>query len=524
FRSLNFGNCQNYEQALKLDKPTEGFEVTWFLVEGDTETEIGVGEEIVYDFGAEGLYNVRAEISSEECTVVAEDLLNVVLGVTVPRDTIDLCIGGNIQINPVTYDGYTYRWLDAGLVSDVNDPSPVVEVTETTLFEVEVTDKNDPTCVDTGFVLVRIDELQLAEYSAFQDLCAAELTVQFTPSAQGVVETHWVFFIGGEAVESTDRNPTITFPSTGFYEVQLTVVTTLGCEAVFSKMVEVFDPATDLTIVNFGNCENYEQVLRINHQVEGYEIIWTLVGGESETPMGTGTEISYDFGAEGIYTVRAELSSPECTITVQADLDVVLGVTVPRDTIDICVLGNIQLNPVAYEGYAYRWLNEGLISDVNDPSPTVEVTETTLFEVVVTDRNDPDCVDTGFVLVRVNELPIGEFEVIQDLCAEGYVVEFRPTASDLSEVSWTFIMGGVPVHSSELNPTISYSAPGFYEVTLAAMTAAGCVDTVTRIIEVFDPATDLGIINFGNCENYEQVLKLNKNIQGYEITWTLIDG
>src|SRR5690606_4567261 len=152
FRSLNFGNCQNYEQALKLDKPTEGFEVTWFLVEGDTETEIGVGEEIVYDFGVEGLYNVRAEISSDECTVVAEDLLNVILGVTVPRDTIDLCVGGSIQLNPVSYEGYDYRWLNGDLISDVTNPSPVVSVTETTRFEVMVTDKNDPNCVDTGFV------------------------------------------------------------------------------------------------------------------------------------------------------------------------------------------------------------------------------------------------------------------------------------------------------------------------------------------------------------------------------------
>ncbi len=521
---LNFGNCLDYEQALKLDKPIEGYEVTWYLIDGESQTQIGSGNEITYDFGAEGSYRVRAEISNEECTIIAEDVLVVELGVSVPRDTIDLCIGGNIQLNPVSYEGYSYRWLNSDLITDVDNPSPVVEVEETTRFEVVVTDRNDPTCVDTGFVLVRIDELQLAEYSATQDLCAEDLTVHFAPAAQGVVETRWVFFIGGEEIESSEKNPVITFPATGFYEVQLTVVTSLGCEETFSRMVEVFDPQTDLSIHNFGNCINYEQALKVNKNIEGYEITWFLVDGESVTEIGNGAQITYDFGAEGIYTVRAEISNPECTIVIENDLDVNLGITVPRDTIDLCVGGNVHLNPVAYDGYSYQWLNSELIEDVTDPSPMVNVTETTLFEVVVTDRNDEACVDTGFVLVRINEMGIADFVAVQDLCAEGYVVNFRPLSPDVVDVTWTLMIGGDPVQSNELNPSIDFGAKGYYEVSLSAVTAAGCVDTVTRLIEVFDPVTDLGIVNFGNCENYEQVLTLNKNIEGYEVTWTLIEG
>src|SRR5690606_27924613 len=181
-------------------------------------------------------------------------------------------------------------------------------------------------------------------------------------------------------------------------------------------------------------------------------------------------------------------------------------------------------NPVSYEGYDYRWLNSDLISDVTNPSPVVSVTETTRFEVMVTDKNDPDCVDTGFVWIRINETNVADFVAVQDLCAEGYVVNFRPTAPGVTEVVWTFNIGGSPVVSTELEPTMTFSSTGFYEVTLAVVTAQGCVDSLTRLIEVFDPATDLGIINFGNCQNYEQVLKLDKPIEGYEITWTLIEG
>src|SRR5690606_25561469 len=160
-----------------------------------------------------------------------------------------------------------------------------------------------------------------------------------------------------------------------------------GFVDTLSRLIEVLDTASELVILNFGNCENYEQVLKLNKNIEGFEISWTLLDGDTETEMGVGNQITYDFGAEGTYTVRAEISNEECTVVVEDVLEVVLGVTVPRDTIDLCVGGNVQLNPVSYEGYEYRWLDEEHISDVSDPSPTVEVNETTLFEVIVTDRN-----------------------------------------------------------------------------------------------------------------------------------------
>ena len=520
---INFGNCQNYEQLLKLDKNITGYDINWFLIDGESVSEIGTGSQITYDFGAEGTYTVRAEVSNENCTIEVEEVLNVELGVTVPQDTIDLCIGSTIQLNPVAYEGYIYQWLHSS-IEDENNPSPVVSVTETTRFEVVVTDRNDPDCVDTGFVWVRIGEILLADYSSSQDLCAEELTVSFQPLAADVAEANWVFYIGGKTIESTEFNPSITFPGTGFYEVQLSVVTSQGCEETFSRQVEVFDPVTDLGIVNFGNCVNYDQALLINKNIDGYEITWFLVEGENETEIGTGSEINYDFGAEGTYTVKAVISNEDCTIEVEDELDVELGVTVPQDTIDLCAGGSLQLNPMAYAGYQYQWLNSDLIDDVNAPSPTVEVTETTRFEVIVTDADDPDCVDTGFVWVRINEMDLADFVAMQDLCADGYVVHFRPASDDVIEVEWIFNIGGLPVRSTELNPTIQFNATGYYEVSLAVVTSAGCVDTLSRVIEVYDPATDLGILNFGNCQDYSQVLKLDKIVEGYDIVWTLIDG
>src|SRR5690606_4425644 len=273
-------------------------------------------------------------------------------------------------------------------------------------------DKNDPDCVDTGFVWIRINETNVADFVAMQDLCADGYVVNFRPLSADVTDVVWTFYMSGIPVVSTELEPTFHFNSTGYFEVSLSVVTAQGCVDSLTKLIEVFDPATDLGIINFGNCENYEQVLTVNKPIEGYDIVWTLIDGETETEIGTGTQITYDFGAEGNYTVRAEISDPACTIVVEDILNVILGVTVPQATIDLCVGGNVSLNPVFYDGYTYQWLNSDLIGDVNNPNPTVNVQESTRFDVIVTDKNDSNCVDTGYVWVRINELPVADFNAI----------------------------------------------------------------------------------------------------------------
>ncbi len=521
---VNFGNCENYEQVLKLDKVIEGYEIAWTLIDGDNETEIGTGDQVTYDFGAEGNYTVRAEISNPECTVVVENILVVKLGVTVPKDTIDLCESARIQLNPVTYEGYTYQWLNTDLIDDVNNPSPVVDVDETTRFEVVVSDKNDPTCVDTGFVLVRVDELALGQYKAFQDLCAEGYFVRFSPAIHGVVEAKWRFSIGGEVIESSEMNPVIEYPETGFYDVSLVVVTSQGCTDSLSQIVQVYDPATDLEITNFGNCENYEQVLKLDKPIEGFEITWTLLDGDTEIDLGSGNQITYDFGEAGQYRVRAEISNPECTVVVEDILLVELGVTVPRDTIDLCVEGNITLNPVSYEGYDYQWLNSDLIDNTNDPSPVVNVTQTTRFEVVVTDKNDPNCVDTGFVWIRVNELPIADFNAVYDICDVDKTMKFEPVRSNLISTTWYFDGNDGSKTSTASNPSFTYEEFGSYEVTLIAESAQGCTDTLTKTVVVDDFFALLDFKTNGSCEGLDYTLELNDPAIGYEVNWYLDDA
>src|SRR5690606_38228987 len=391
---------ENYEQVLKLNKNIEGFEITWTLLDGDTETEMGVGNQITYDFGAEGLYTVRAEISNEECTVVVEDVLDVVLGVTVPRDTIDLCVGGNLQLNPVSYEGYTYEWLNSDLITDVNDPSPIVNVTETTLFEVVVTDRNDAMCVDTGFVLVRINELPIADFNAKYDICNVDKTVEFQPVSTDLVLTTWYFDGDDPSQTSSVTNPEHAYEAYGTYEVTLIAESVQGCTDTVTKTVEVNDLFSFLDFTTYGDCEGLDYTLELNDPAIGYEVNWYLDDDGDLTPIGQGVALDYTFDAPGLYDIRVELANDECARSFVRRLNVTDGIEAPDTTIVVCEPGLIALNPFGRNDLDYTWTPADNLDDANSYNPVANITENVNFDVnVEIEDGDQVCSATGQVEV-----------------------------------------------------------------------------------------------------------------------------
>lgn len=521
FEILNFGNCDNFNQVLKLNKNVSGYSITWSLIEGDEVTEIGEGNQITYDFGSAGMYSVEAVIENEECTFRVSDILDVFLGVTVPMDTIDICTPGEISLNPSFFEGYNYTWTDNGLIEDTDHPNPSVFVNETTRFEVTVSDKNDPACVGTGFVLVRVNERPIADFTNVADLCSEDLSVVFSPVVENLANVRWEIVIGGEIVEFTENNPNVTFPSVGYYRVTMYAETYDGCTDSQTRIVEVYNPETDLEILNFGNCEDYIQFLQLNKDVSGYDIIWNLIENDAVSQIGQGELISYDFEEEGRYEVQAVISNEECTFTIQNPINVFLGVTVPMDTIDLCTPGEVYLNPGSFVGYTYNWIDSTLIENPTAANPLVFVDQSNLFEVIVTDRNDPMCVDTGFVLVRFNEVPVAGFDHIYDICDVTRTVKFRPQFNGLYSTKWFFDGNDLSKTSTAQMPTFTYDSFGEYEVTLIAETADGCVDTVTQIIEVGDFFNQLDFSTNGGCEGLDYTFVLNDPAIGYTVNWYL---
>jgi PKD repeat protein len=82
--------------------------------------------------------------------------------------------------------------------------------------------------------------------------------------------------------------------------------------------------------------------------------------------------------------------------------------------------------------------------------------------------------------------PVAEFAGVPTIVCAGSAVTFTNLSSGAASYSWTFA-GGTPATSTATNPTITYNAPGSYNVTLVATNAFGSdTETKTSYILVVD--------------------------------------
>src|SRR5690606_20274406 len=377
-----------------------GYDIVWTLIDGETKTEIGTGTQITYDFGAEGNYTVRAEISDPACTIVVEDILNVILGVTVPQATIDLCVGGNVSLNPVFYDGYTYQWLNSDLIGDVNNPNPTVNVQESTRFDVIVTDKNDSNCVDTGYVWVRINELPVADFNAIYDICDVDKTIQFQPVRNDLILTTWYFDANDPSKTSTLTSPSFTYDAFGTYEVTLIAETSQGCTDTLTKTIVVDDLFANLDFITYGGCEGLDYTLELTDPAIGYEVNWYIDNEGELTSIGQGVALDYTFAEPGLYDIRVELANDECARSFVRTLNVTDGIQAPDTTIVVCEPGLIALNPFGRNDLTYSWTPAANLDDATNYNPVANITESITYQVTVEIQDgDQTCSATGSVEV-----------------------------------------------------------------------------------------------------------------------------
>jgi gliding motility-associated-like protein len=157
-------------------------------------------------------------------------------------------------------------------------------------------------------------------------------------------------------------------------------------------------------------------------------------------------------------------------------------VRLPNDTIISCS-ATVSLTPTITIGppnYSYKWNSGELTSTVSKGQGTWSVT--------VTDGNG--CI--GRDAIRVSTGIIAGFKT-QKLCI-GQVTSFIDTSKTLAFgsniVSWAWNFGdpasGVNNTSTLQNPFHTYTASGYYNVTLTVTDDHGCVGTITKKIKFCD--------------------------------------
>ncbi len=414
---------------------------------------------------------------------------NLIDDVELVVDSISICFGDAINLNPNPNASYTYEWSPPETLNNPNLPNPTATPIETTTYQVTVTDV-DNFCQIEREVTVVVPEPIVINVPNDTSICTTD--VELLVSANVPVDYTWS--------DVSDFSTTIGNDSA-------IVVTPLGEVTYYVQAIDSFNCLQRDSVTITGNginiikeevtlvCDGDSTELSVMNTdpVDELTYSWTpvdlvLSGGDTPTPTVQAPE-------PGTYTYYVEMMNQFGCIKIDS---VYLGVLDTTPQLDF--VGLTQCS-----GYSVNFENTSINADYylwnfGDPfNPTASSTETNpsyvyqaagTYNVMLTIDGDVPCKDTIFKEIVVEEPQIVvEYEWEYESCTDEIVINFTDlstnTQSTITDWLWEFSNG---INSEEQNPTITITESQVLDVELTILSDDGCEDVlaVSLPIEIID--------------------------------------
>jgi gliding motility-associated-like protein len=242
-----------------------------------------------------------------------------------------------------------------------------------------------------------------------------------------------------------------------------------------------------------------------------YESVPYGQGFTGSSPLGGEVTINAQTGlvsgvapAAGKYVVTVcveELRDGKVIATQHKDLQInittcsITGATLPPEYM-LCGTSttlnpkNLSTSPlISTFSWQFFDLSGNTLFSSASPEPSYIFTDTGLYQVKLTINSDQACADSATSLVRVYPGFAPDF-TISGPCIVRATQFNDATISALGTVtSWSWVFGETTSGSdlsSDRNPIFQYSTTGDKTVTLVAEDSKGCIDTVSKVVNIFD--------------------------------------
>ncbi len=341
--------------------------------------------------GSQEITITQTIIVDEECTTTNSQTIDLDLEDTGidANDTLTICAGSSVFLNPGFNPLYTYTWDPTTYLTYPNDPNPLAEPTESITYTATVFDPvRNCTIEESIHVIVVPNSSVKADFRVEKD--CGSLTIRFINTSMGGDSFVWTFgdpdnpdFI------SAERDPTYTYPSGGTYDVVLTIPGD-ECNAIRSKRLAVTgEDFVDDFVTELESCG--PSLVDLNTGLNPLYIYRWEDHPKISDPTVAIPEVFLDADASFRVTVTDPLNE---TCVIDGTVNVTIGdqlVVEIEDTIYICEPGSVELNPDGDESLIYDWTPAELLDDPTSANPTATVDEEVRFVVKVTDPTDASC-------------------------------------------------------------------------------------------------------------------------------------
>jgi len=451
----------------------------------------------VHTYAADGVYTVVLSATNSCGTVTTTQTVTVTTAPSANFTAGNTSGCGPLQVifeNTSSENVTSWFWtFEGGEPATSTDENPTVIYLNPGTYDVTLVvtgSGGSDTLVRADYITVEGAPSGSFTYSQVQN------SVSFTNTTAGATTYTWTF---GDGNSSNEANPTHTYAADGIYTVILAATNDCGTTFVEQTVTIVTVPVAAFTFNGAIGCSPFIVLFDNTSSDNATSIEWTFEGGTPATSTEENPLVTWD--APGIYTVTLVASNSAGSSTATASITVTGGPTAgfTSQTAGLSVI----FNNSSQNGGTYDWdFGDGTTSQEENPTHTYAATGT--YTVVLTAYNE--CGTNTFTQVVTIEgsAPLVSFSSDAQKGCAGVTIQFTDqSAGDPTAWQWIF-EGGTPATSNEQNPSVTYTTPGVYPVTLQATniygsstsTQPGYVTIIGAPVAGFDYSAVLGTISF----------------------------
>ena len=477
-------------------------------------------------------------LKSPEYTYTKKDTFTVSLKVTSNNGCIDslsktvivnnvLSPGfnhnANCAIDSVTFTNTTstscgtitnYEWL-FGDGKSSNSTHPKHFYTNPGTYTVKLIVTQQGGFKDTSTQKITINPMPTSNFSV-NNVCTgvdANFTNSSNISSGSIASYIWNF---GDGNSSSLKNPKNSYSKNGSYDVQLISISSAGCADTIKKSTTVYEQpkvgftATDVcmgTSVKFNNSSSITSgTLTYN---------WQFGDGFSSSQNNP----SYNYASAKNYNVQlTATSNNNCKATTSKTITVSPNPIVDFSAIDTC--NNVATpftnkSTISSGTLSYNW-EFGDVTNSSAINPTHNYASPGSYSVNLTATSNNGCTDNVSKQVRSFASPTANF-TIPTSCS-GTNLTFNNTSSIASGTLSNLWRFGDGKTSTQSSPQHNYATTGNYYVHLNTTSNNGCIDSITKLVKVYDIPT-ASFSTKGNCINDSVTFNNTSNIASGSLSY-----
>lgn len=450
----------------------------------------------------------------------------------ISASTTTVCAGQPITFfqqatgSPNSYSwNFGFGWITTGpgnITYTYNTPG-----TYTVQSRVSITGASS-SCQDIATIQVVVLPKPAVSIQATPVVACNEADVTFTPVSANAVTWNWTFGTAPGTYSGADP-PVVHYGAPGVYTATLLVTASNGCSASSSTQITIHPtPVPAFQVMNL--CEGeVAQFWNASSSPPSSPITsWNWSFGDGSTS--TQQHPQHLYQGTGTFNVALQVSNGHCQETViqQVHVEARPVAAAHTDVISGCSPLTVEFTQSSSNASSYQWnLGPGGISDQETFVHTFTNTSgTTVTQMVIlTVTNSFGCASSDTLYIEVHANAIASFtnnSFIPDCSPHN--VSFTNTSLYASSYEWSF---GDGASSLAMHPTHTYvNTTGFvqtYPVTLIALAANGCHDTISHPVLVFPIHTfSFDLTSASGCGPLNVQMPMLPGIQSY--SWDFGDG